>query len=680
MVGFFSSPTIEGAIKEEKKVLTTHLLSDSKNLPLPNDPLDPCQPEPEDVPSSFCDSFIDFDSLNRWLMEDNSELTVDPINMADMGVNTVDSELSVDQIFKKVEAEEDLLGLGQENEETRVGEKSVEMGVCEKIHLEGPVSGGDVPGGEFGCLIEERLGSVSLAEEGNNGNGMTADETVGDKDESDDSSEDESSSSSSSSSDSSSSDEEEGEDSEAMRGEKKVKKEEETDLEEGEIMLSDTEGLVGWSDNEDDEDESVMTGPIKSKNELTVLPPVPSVSVTLEPHHQTLPVGVILSIVGAQVIVEGVEKHNPLSESSILWITESRLPLGIIDEIFGPVKNPYYIVRYNSESEVPAGIEQGTLISFVQEFANHVLNDKSLYQKGYDASGENDEELSDELEFSDDEKEAEYRKMIKMKKRGKANESKPGNRRKEKKQQNNRNSNSNRNQGPAPQKFSSTQDHHSAPSNNAASLNQENSSRSSGLMQGSPFPQGPQAPDFASGPRPGLAGNQAMITPFPCGPGFIPPNGIWNNGFPQQQNMSLPNGLPGIGMPWMQQNRPFHLFQTPLQMNMAFQQQIGQIPIMPLNFNNGLGGQPNFVGGPMLTTPWPTNPVQFGMGLQAPLPMNGSGEQGGQQSQGPQNNHNSQPSPDNSNFSQGRGGGRGRGRHHRGGGRFGGGRGRFQSR
>ncbi|KAK2651024.1 hypothetical protein Ddye_018513 [Dipteronia dyeriana] len=109
-----------------------------------------------------------------------------------------------------------------------------------------------------------------------------------------------------------------------------------------------------------DEDGVVATeGPIKSKNELQVL--------------------------GAQVIVEGVEKHNPLNEGSVLWITESRSPLGLIDEVFGPVKNPYYMVRYNLDSEVPTGIHVGTSISFVQEFANHVLNDKNLYKKGYDA-------------------------------------------------------------------------------------------------------------------------------------------------------------------------------------------------------------------------------------------------------------------------------------------------------
>ncbi|KAK6141128.1 hypothetical protein DH2020_025135 [Rehmannia glutinosa] len=627
-------------------------------------------------------------------MEENPELCGDP-NMADLGGNPADFgscigeleipkenlEVSGDGISQKVEVKEELLGLGQEKEETRVVERSVEMG-SEKINVEGVLSG-DESGrklGDLGCMIEKQLEKVSL--DGNlgsdmsfvsggdlsksgemvnldgsivmgmNGNGMKVDETVGDEDESDSNVESDGESSSSSSSSSSSGDsssssssgeeEEEDEDSGAMSGEKTAKNEEgiveeQIDIEEGEIMLSDAENTIAWSDNEDVEDDGGgigVLGPITSKNELKDLPPVPPVTVTLQPHHQTLPVGVILSIIGAQVIVEGVEKHNPLNEGSILWITESRSPLGIIDEIFGPVKNPYYIVRYNSEDEVPGGIQQGTL-------------------------------------------EAEHRRMLKMKKRG-TNESKPGMKRKDKRQQKNQTGNwNNRNRAPAPQTPSSgdkmpvTENQHFVPPI-TASLNQDNFSGSSGLRQD-------------------LSGNQAMIPPFPHmaqAPGFRPPNGIWNNGFPhqQQQSMGLPNGMPANGMLWMQQNGPFQLYQTPFQPNMAFQQQMSTIPGLPLNFN-ALGGQSNFGGGPTLH-PWPTsmdqnmlNTSQFGMGLQAqhvPLPLNGGGEQAGQ-AQGSQISHNSQESSGTLNFNRGRGGGGRRG-NHRGRGRFGGGRGRYQSR
>ncbi|KAI3865380.1 hypothetical protein MKX03_016420 [Papaver bracteatum] len=243
--------------------------------------------------------------------------------------------------------------------------------------------------------------SSEIVKDSKDGDGSSESESESEDEDDDEESEDESSSSSDSS------DEEE---------------EKMADVEEGEIK--DLEELIGESDG--DEEGFSVKGPIKSKNEVQDLPSVPKVDVTLEPHHQTLPVGVVLTIMDAKVIVEGVEKHNPLNEGSILWITENRSVLGLVDEIFGPVKNPYYVVRYNSKEEVPAGISEGTLISFVMEFADHVLNDKNIYKRGYDASGENDEELTDEAEFSDDEKEAEYKRMQRMAKRGPLDDKKHG--------------------------------------------------------------------------------------------------------------------------------------------------------------------------------------------------------------------------------------------------------------
>ena len=47
------------------------------------------------------------------------------------------------------------------------------------------------------------------------------------------------------------------------------------------------------------------------------------------------------TVIGTQVIVEGIEKHDPLNACSVLWMTEGRTPLGIVDEIFGPMRNPF---------------------------------------------------------------------------------------------------------------------------------------------------------------------------------------------------------------------------------------------------------------------------------------------------------------------------------------------------
>lgn len=220
-------------------------------------------------------------------------------------------------------------GVEQEEGEIGVVERSAEMG-SERTNAEGVVGGVGCERslGDRGCLIEEQLGKVSLDGQSNSlvpafasvncensgdgsksvqmafgscdsaksdgvdnvaagnvvgvsGNEIKVDRSVGDGEESGsgEESEDESSGSSSSSSSSSSSEEEEDEDSGKMCGQKKskIKKgknekgsdDEQTEIEDGEIMLSDAEEMIAWSDIEDDEGGG-GGGPIKSKNELKV--------------------------------------------------------------------------------------------------------------------------------------------------------------------------------------------------------------------------------------------------------------------------------------------------------------------------------------------------------------------------------------------------------------------------
>ncbi|CAL5200431.1 unnamed protein product [Lathyrus oleraceus] len=202
-----------------------------------------------------------------------------------------------------------------------------------------------------------------------------------------------------------------------------IKIHEEYELEEGEIVESDNDRKYGLDDEESSDDDIGDDRKDGLTNELEILPRVPHVNVKLGPHHIMLPLGVVTSIVGARVVVEGSENHESLDQGSILWITGRQTPLGVIDDTFAQVKNPHYVVRYNSEDEIPEGVHEGTLISFVPEFAKHVLNFKDLYKKGSDASGINDEELSNETDFSDDEQEAEYMRIQGQAKRGQSSQS-----------------------------------------------------------------------------------------------------------------------------------------------------------------------------------------------------------------------------------------------------------------
>ncbi|GMI85315.1 hypothetical protein HRI_002200800 [Hibiscus trionum] len=465
------------------------------------------------------------------------------------------------------------------------------------------------PEGNPSLPIEELIVKVNLDD------GL---ETVSSSSESDG----ESSSSPSSSSSSSDDDDEEEEENEENKEKVKVQAKMvggAAELEEGEIIGINEEGALGETDNDDDDkadetddeilikldieheevdeegDAGASKGPIRSKNEVEVLPEVPPLDVELQPHHQMLPVGVILSMIGTKVIVEGREQHNPLNEGSVLWITMNKSPLGFVDEIFGPVKNPYYIVRYNTESDVPAGIHEGTSISFVPDFANHILNDKSLHKKGYDASGENDEELSDDAEFSDDEKEAEYRRMQKMTKRGMSDQ-RVGNQKSNKKKVKGKNGawktdrNSAQQISTAMGQLPPNQNQHNVSTVSASLVNHNCSSSVVGQQN--------------------FVGGSGFVPPFsvmpPSSGNIAPSNGVWNNGMPGQHppNAVFPNGFYTEGMQLFLQNYPQQPIPLPnpatsMPTMMPYQQQQQFDPSLSTLPNMALpGGQSSLFSGP----------------------------------------------------------------------------------
>ncbi|XP_022970813.1 H/ACA ribonucleoprotein complex non-core subunit NAF1 [Cucurbita maxima] len=545
-------------------------------------PLDSFDSKPVDY--SFADSFLDYDSLNDWIDEFTSPV------MADAQTILPEAESHVNQpVEKSVPIVGEIQPIAQAGGEA-----------CAKST-------------DLNCIIEEGMSKVSLVIDGGSTGNIESDSRE-DDDESDAESEGTSSASTSSDSSSSSGSSDDGKDddeessSSSSSGDSSCHDDVETkensvkadvhteigELEEGEISDADNEDkeasaddMVAWDGDGEELDEEEEAGPeggpISSKNELKVLPPVPQVHATLQPHHQMVPVGVVLSIIGSQVIVEGVEKHNPLNEGSILWLTVARSPLGLVDEIFGPVKNPYYSVRYNSESEVPTGISSGTHVSFVLEFADYVLNNKDLYKKGYDASGANDEEVSDN-EFSDDEKELEFKKMQKLAKRGmNDNQQINENRNNARKKKNNAKArkfgqrtfetpqehDKSRNYGQAiPQQATvpeGSKFDHSAPQQVKMDMAQSFSNQNQHTGP-------PLAPFVYHGGYPNPSASEQR---FINGPGVMPSfppaynpcfppamNGIRPAEMPfqfqqqqqQQQNLLFPNGLPMNGMPWLLQN------------------------------------------------------------------------------------------------------------------------------
>lgn len=91
--------------------------------------------------------------------------------------------------------------------------------------------------------------------------------------------------------------------------------------------------------------------------------------------------------------------------------------------MFGPVSAPFYSIRFLNSNDA-AGFKNklSCKVYFSKQFASFVLPSQ-MKTRGTDASSKFDEEPpEDEVEFSDDEKEAEYKRNLKNKRAGKSNE------------------------------------------------------------------------------------------------------------------------------------------------------------------------------------------------------------------------------------------------------------------
>ncbi|KAL6608503.1 NAF1-domain-containing protein [Neocallimastix sp. 'constans'] len=179
-------------------------------------------------------------------------------------------------------------------------------------------------------------------------------------------------------------------------------------------------------DLDEDNDENTINL-IHSTHEIISLPKVQPITIDIPKDLPITKIGVIQNIVDEYVLVQATVSANyqVLDEDSILLFSD-RTPVGRIFETLGPVSLPIYSIRFNSASEIDKEkYKIGTNIYFNPELAKLSYTQQIKLIKGSDASNQYDEEPGeDEIEFSDDEKEIEYKKHLKNKKKEKGNEKK----------------------------------------------------------------------------------------------------------------------------------------------------------------------------------------------------------------------------------------------------------------
>ncbi|XP_035516719.1 H/ACA ribonucleoprotein complex non-core subunit NAF1-like [Morone saxatilis] len=175
---------------------------------------------------------------------------------------------------------------------------------------------------------------------------------------------------------------------------------------------------------EDDDDEGFsQPAPIKTRDEVLLeeLPAVEEVSVSLPEDAELQPVGTVSSIIQQLVVIQSLKDTPPLNDDSIIFRSDG-LAVGKVFEVFGPVSNPLYILRFNSAEQISSkGLTEGLTVYYaptIKEYTEYILTQQLKLLKGSDASWKNDQEPPAEaLDYSDDEKEQEAKRKVKNSKK-----------------------------------------------------------------------------------------------------------------------------------------------------------------------------------------------------------------------------------------------------------------------
>ncbi|XP_067003489.2 H/ACA ribonucleoprotein complex non-core subunit NAF1 [Anabrus simplex] len=153
----------------------------------------------------------------------------------------------------------------------------------------------------------------------------------------------------------------------------------------------------------------------RTKGELSIsdLPPIEDLHISV-PEQECMELGHIESIVGTLVVVQAKKNSPALDLDSVLFLDQGKRPLGRVFDVFGPVKEPCYCIRFNStehirEKEIAKGM--AVYCAPRSKYSSYVFLPDLLKMKGSDASWEfNNEPPQKFLDYSDDEEERRARR------------------------------------------------------------------------------------------------------------------------------------------------------------------------------------------------------------------------------------------------------------------------------
>ncbi|KAI1817938.1 NAF1-domain-containing protein [Poronia punctata] len=179
--------------------------------------------------------------------------------------------------------------------------------------------------------------------------------------------------------------------------------------------------MDGGSDEEGEgKGKGSGSGMVRTKNELPEAI-IPRPDVEIKPDMELIELGVIEHFVDNTAVIKAntTGEYQVLDTGSVLCL-EDRTIIAALADVIAAVREPRYTAGFQSQEEIKAfGLEPGTKIFYPPALANLGLTQALKNNKGTDASNWHDEEVAeDEIEFSDDEKEAEYKRQLKAKRKG----------------------------------------------------------------------------------------------------------------------------------------------------------------------------------------------------------------------------------------------------------------------
>lgn len=176
----------------------------------------------------------------------------------------------------------------------------------------------------------------------------------------------------------------------------------------------------GGGEGEDGEPKAGGNSQPRTKNEQPE-EVIPKPDVTVTSGMKITALGKVENVVDNYVLIKAFTsgEYQVLESGSVLCL-ENRSVVGAVLETIGRVQEPFYSVAFTNAAEVAeAGVAKGTVVYYVDAHSTFVFTEPLKNMKGTDASNLHDEEVGeDEMEFSDDEAEAAYKRAKKEAKRG----------------------------------------------------------------------------------------------------------------------------------------------------------------------------------------------------------------------------------------------------------------------